>query len=208
MKGRFWIHLAGAVLAAVPRANAQEIWAPVDTVIINPGDAVRIVVWRKPELSGDFDIAADGSVKHPLYQELRLGGRRVDEAEVLLREFLSRFETAPQFVFEPLYRVSVTGEVRMPNLYSLSPETTVAQAIARAGGATERGRLDRVTVVRAGRQKIVVDLTEPKAGAADVTVRSGDRIIVERRANWFREYLAPMASLIAAGATLLNVLTR
>ena len=207
MKGRFWILLAGALIMAATPAKAQEFWAAPDSLVINPGDAVRIIVWRQPELSGDFEISADGSVKHPLYRELRLGGLRAGEAEALLRAFLSRFETAPQFVFEPLYRVSVTGEVRMPNLYTLSPETTIAEAVARAGGATERGRLDRVTLLRGGRE-IVVDLTRPEAGMAEMTIRSGDRIIVGRQRGLLREYIAPAASIVSAAAMLLNVLTR
>lgn len=207
MKGRLFKLLAGAVFAIAPAAEAQQVWAAPDTLIISPGDAVRIIVWQKAEYSGEFEVAADGTIKHPLYRELRLGGRSVEEAEALLRDFLSRFERTPQFVIEPLYRVAVTGEVRTPNLYTLSPETTIAEAIARAGGANERGRLDRVTVLRGGRE-IVVDLTRPDAGMAEMTIRSGDRIIVGRQRALLREYIAPAASVITAAAMLLNVLTR
>ena len=33
-------------------------------IVLSPGDSVRIVVWRKPEMSGDFIVGPDGTITH------------------------------------------------------------------------------------------------------------------------------------------------
>ena len=171
---------------------------------LNPGDAVHIQVWRQPELSGEFEITGAGTVAHPLYREVVVTGRSISEMEAELGRFLTRYESSPQFVVEALFRIPVAGEVRQPDVYSLRPETTVSQAIALAGGPTQRGRLDRVVLHRGG-EETRIDLTDPRNELREMTVRSGDQIAVERRTDVFREYIAPSASIIAAAATVLRL---
>ena len=81
--------------AGGPRREGQQ-------AVLTPGDSVRIQVWRKPEFSGDFVIAPDGSVSHPLYRSVRVAGVPFATAEANIRRFLSGFEENPQFVMEPL----------------------------------------------------------------------------------------------------------
>ena len=175
--------------------------------MLAPGDLVRIEVWRQPEFSGDFTIAGNGSIRHPLFREVRVAGIPLAAAEENLRTFLRKFESSPQFVLTPLFTVAVGGEVNEPNLYNLPPELTVAEAIARAGGPTDRGRLDRVRLLRNGRETRL-DLTRPDVELARMPLRSGDRIMVSRRANIWREYIAPAASVTAAVASIVNALLR
>ena len=92
--------------------------------MLTPGDSVRIEVWRKPEFSGDFVVAPDGSITHPLYRSVRVAGVPFATAEANLRRFLSGFEENPQFVMEPLIRVAVSGEVTRPTVFATRPETT------------------------------------------------------------------------------------
>jgi len=170
---------------------------------LNPGDLVRITVWRKPELSGDFVIAGDGTVSHPLYRGVRVTGILLAAVEARLRDFLGTLEENPQFVVEPLIRVAVAGEVRQPNLYNLRPETSLAQAVAIAGGTTERGRRDRLRLVRDNRE-VVVDLRRPDQSGAGMLVRSGNQIVVERqRAAW--DVVGPIVSILGATAAIVSV---
>ena len=198
--------LAASLWLAPATLTAQAAPATPDgTSALNAGDVVRITVWRKPEMSGEFVIAADGSVAHPLYREVRVTGLTMQAIETRLRTFLERFEANPQFVIEPLVRVAVGGEVRQPNLYSLRPETSITQAIALAGGPTELGRRDRVRLVRESRE-IVVDLRRPGAEWARTPVRSGDQILVERRRAIFRDYVAPTISVLGGLAAVVSVI--
>ncbi|MDQ3996717.1 MAG: SLBB domain-containing protein [Gemmatimonadota bacterium] len=171
------------------------------------GDVVRLTVWRKPELSGEFVVLTDGSLAHPLYRGLRLAGLPRGMAEDQMRSFLSQLEKNPQFVLEPLVRVAVSGEVARPDVYSLRPETSVVMAVALAGGPTERGRRDRVRLLRDNRE-LLINLTHPDRTLARTTVRSGDEIIIERRRAMFREYVAPAITVAGATAAIVNVVLR
>ncbi|PYO15666.1 MAG: hypothetical protein DMD31_05260 [Gemmatimonadetes bacterium] len=177
-----------------------------DGSVLTPGDSVRIVVWRKPEFSGEFAVAADGSISHPLYQAVRVGGVPLATARAALRSFLAKFDQEPQFVIEPLFRVAIEGEVNRPSVYALSPETTIAEAVAHAGGPTQFGRLDRVRLLRGsangGHTQVRLDLNHPETGAAQWPIRSGDQILVERGRSIFSQVILPTLTVVGALASV------
>jgi polysaccharide export outer membrane protein len=195
--------VAAALAFASPAAFAQAESATV----LAPGDVVRITVVGKPEMSGEFEVQGDSTIAHPYFRQVRVAGAPLPEVERRVGDYLRGYETNPQFLVEPLFRVSVTGEVRRPDLLVVRPEVTVLQALARAGGTTERGRLDRVHLVRRGVDR-VLDLTRPELGEAQLTVRSGDQIWVERRVSVFRDYVAPAGSVVAALASVARLFMR
>jgi polysaccharide biosynthesis/export protein VpsN len=189
------------------RISAQPPPRAADEAVLRPGDAVRITVWRRPELSGEFVLDGDGGLAHPLYRAVHLVDVPISVAEGRVRTFLATYETNPSFAFEPLLRVTVTGEVTRPNLYSLRPETSVAQAVAMAGGLTPRARVDKVRLVRDGVTHLV-DLSKPAAGLAQMRVRSGDQVQADARRSMFRDYVGPALMVTGAIAAILNVILR
>lgn len=191
------------LLAAVAPLHAQG----GEAAVLQPGDAIQLTVWRSEEFSGEYLIADDGTIMHPLLRDVRVTGVSLATMEGRIRDRLEGLMTSPQFVAQPLLRVSVGGEVRQPSLYRLPPGTSIAEAVALAGGATERGRLERVRLLRGGEQ-LRVDLVSPQAGLAQQPIRSGDQIYVEVRRSLFREYIAPAGSITAALVSLISVLTR
>jgi polysaccharide export outer membrane protein len=196
--------LAAALLLGAPAAQAQSAGGPQ---ALNPGDQVRIVVWRNPELSGDFTVAANGTLNHPLYREVQVTGIPLSSVEDRLRTFISRYTTNPQFVLLPLVKIIVGGEVRAPNVFSVPPETTIAQALILAGGPSERGKLNSVRLVRDG-QTINLDMGRPDSQAASLQVRSGDQILVPRSVNVLRDFVGPTASMVAAIAAIVGIFLR
>lgn len=187
--------------------RADAATAANSGVVLAPGDLVRVTVWRKEELSGDLRVGADGALAHPLYQSVHIAGLPLDQAKQKLIEFLRQYEASPQLVLEPLSRVTIGGEVRSPNLYSLSPETSVAQAVAQAGGPTDRGRLDRVRLLRGGRETML-DLTSPDPTVAQMPIRSGDQIFVGARRYILRDVITPMISAVGAAAAIATLVIR
>ena len=177
-------------------------WAD-DGTRLAPGDVLRVVVWRRPEMSGDTMVGDDGTLKHPLYRAVHVAGVPMNVVEERMRSFLKRFNDDPQFTIEPMVRVAVSGEVRNANVYTLSPRTSIAQALELAGGVTERGRRDDVTLLRGG-ATYHVNLGLPNGGLPLGPVRSGDQILVPRHHDFFREYLAPSAAVTAAVAAIVN----
>jgi polysaccharide export outer membrane protein len=198
---------ATAVLLSAAPAAAQSDGAgasAASAAVLRPGDAIRISVWRKPELSGEFIVAGDSSIAHPFYGDLRVGGIPFLVATERVRRFVERFETSPRVLVEPLYQVAVTGEVHAPKLYTLRPEVTIAQAVGMAGGATQAGEMNRVRLLRAGNVHLI-DLTQPGDPLAQTPIVSGDQIVVPRRRDILREYVAPLSSVFAAVVSLLGL---
>jgi polysaccharide biosynthesis/export protein len=206
------------LLFAIPFASSRAVAqspapAPAsEPISLAPGDSVRIVVWRKPEMSGDFIVGPDGTITHPLYRAVRVGGVPFSTAELNVRNFLARFEQDPQFVVEPLVRVAVSGEVGRPQVFAVRPETSIADAVAQAGGPNQFGRRDRVRVLRSegnGRQhELYVNLLDPQGNASNIRVHSGDQIVVDRRKSFFREIFLPALSVFGSAASIYLVIDR
>lgn len=192
---------------SVSSAVGGAAGAPADTRALGPGDVVRIIVWRQPDLSGDFVVATDGTLSHPLYRAVKVAGIPFPIVEERVHAFLEQYTTNPQFVVEPLLRVAVGGEVIRPNVYTLDPETSIAQALTLAGGPTEQGRRDRVLLIREHRV-ITVDLTHPEHGGMQMKVQSGDQLFVESQRQIFRDYVAPVISMAGAVAWILTAVLR
>ncbi|MBA3259771.1 MAG: SLBB domain-containing protein [Gemmatimonadales bacterium] len=180
---------------------------PPEQSVLTPGDSVRIVVWRRPEFSGDFVVAPDGSITHPLYRAVQVAGLPYATAEANVRRFLARFEENPEFVMEPLVRVAVSGEVSRPQVFAVRPETSIGEAVARAGGVNENGARNRVRVLRlgpGGRQQevLLVNLADPTGGSSTLPVRSGDQIVVDEKRSFVRDILVPTLGLIGSIASI------
>jgi polysaccharide biosynthesis/export protein len=71
----------------------------------------------------------------------------------------------------------IEGEVRTPAMYRLEPGMTVVQAIARAGGVTERGSASRVKIRRKGPKGDYVVIS----GKAAETIQADDVLTVKER---------------------------
>lgn len=194
-----------AAAALPPRAAAQATTAAAtaaaDSATLRPGDAIRLVVFRQPEFSGEFPIGPEGTIQHPLLATVSVVDVPRSVVRERLRQALSRYEREPNFVFNYLYRIAVGGEVRLPNLYTLPPETTLGQAVAASGGVTEFGRLDRVVILRDGQER-VVNLQRPDAATASMRIQSGDEIRVARRRNVLRDVIGPLGAVVGAIAAL------
>ena len=184
----------------------DDLMGPGTAELGDETHSAGIVVWRKPEMSGDFIVASDNSISHPLYRAVQVGGVPFTTAIVNIRNFLGRFEQDPQFVAEPLVRVAVSGEVGKPQVFAVRPETTVSEAIAQAGGPTQNARRNHVTVLRkdsSGRQReLVVNLEDPEHASAAIRVHSGDQILVDRRKSFFRDIMMPTLSVIGSVASI------
>jgi polysaccharide export outer membrane protein len=176
----------------------------LSAVTLQPGDLVRIAVWRRPEFSGDFVIAGDGTITHPLYRAINVTNLPIPQVEDRLRQFLKQYETDPAFSFSALLHIFVFGEVRQPNVLTVPPGTTVAQAIALSGGPTDQAKLGDVRLVR-GVQTFAIDLRSPDLATGRTTIRSGDQILVGRSRSVFRDVVGPVAAFLGLLVGIANI---
>jgi polysaccharide export outer membrane protein len=197
--------LVPALTAPLAPLSAQSADSEAVAATLAPGDSVRITVWRDPQLSGSFVVGTDGAVVHPLYRSVRVGGVPAATATENVRSFLVGLGYKPDFTLESLHQVAVVGEVSRPGLYAVPSGTTVAEAVARAGGATEAGRLDRVRVLRRQPARdpapLVLDLTGAR-GMVGATIRSGDQIVIGRRGSFMRDWMLPALTVVGSLASL------
>lgn len=198
---------AGLLLFAHPvAAQAQTDAAQsIPNPVLRPGDAIRIVVWRNAEMSGEFDVTAEGRLMHPFLGTVVVGGLAFTDVRERLRGIIqAQVQSDALFTIQPLLRVTVEGEVRSPSLYRHTPEVTIAQALALAGGATDRGKIGSVKLIR-GTVESTFDLRDPRSDAMWRTIQSGDRIIVPRKSAFsWRVVLALVTAAIGILATVAN----
>lgn len=143
---------------------------------LGTGDRIQIRVFGEEDLSMETRIGDDGVIVYPFLGTLNLKGMTVRELEQRIVEGLR-----PDYLINPSVTVSlleyrnffIYGEVRSPGGFGFQPGLSVRQAVALAGGFTERASRNRITVVRdadpAGESQSI-GLNDP--------VRPGDTITV------------------------------
>ncbi len=155
---------------------------------LSPGDMIRLFVWPDTTIAGRFLVQEDGSCYLPILGKVQVQGKTGAQLQQELTKAYGQFYQQPQITVEPMYRVYVTGEVKMPKDYYITGSESIMEVIAIAGGPSYNGDLGRVQLIKKkSAQKI--DLSKAiKNGlsAAEVGLESGDVIYVPKSmlARW------------------------
>lgn len=163
----------------------------------------------------DYFVQEDSTVKLPILDEVKIAGLTVREAADTLE---SMYE---EYYVDPFAQVIVTNKrvVIFPGnggtakvIYLTNNNTTLLEALALAGGITDRGRAKRVKLMRNvnGERKVyMVDLsTIDGLKYADMTVQANDYIYVDPVPQISRELLqeiAPIVSIISSAAVVISI---
>ena len=170
--------------------------------LLQPGDLIRLKIWREPDLSGEFTVSETGEAVLPKIGTVNVLGISADSLGVSLRRSYETYLRNPTIEVTVLRRINILGAVNKPGLYPVDATMTVADALALAGGATSEGRLDRVHLIRNG-QRVEIKLS-PESRVADTPLVSGDQLMVPlrswlaRNASWVISGGAAMAGVIVA----------
>ncbi len=205
---RNWTFLSAVLLllAAVPSpAHSQEPAHSTEALTLQPGDLIRVEIWREDDLSGEFLVDPRGVVTLPLLGELEVARIPMGMLrDTLINQYQVHLRN-PSVNITPLRRINVLGEVQKPGVYSVDPTLSLAGAVALAGGATAGGDLNRIHVVRKGES---AGQRVPPATQLDrVDIRSGDQILVGRR-SWFDRNSTFMVSALLSVTSIVISLTR
>ena len=176
-------------------------------VIIRPGDFIRLTVWDNPKYDGEFEIAPDSTVRHPLYRAIKAGGLPLSAVEQRFTEYLKLWLTDARVIVEARLRVALGGAVAQPNVYSFAPEVTVSRAILQAGGPVPDADMRKVRLLRDGAEQIL-DLKTPTSPDRDIRVRSGDQIVLNKNRSLLREVFGPIASVMSFSLLALTLYLR
>ncbi|MFT4601086.1 MAG: polysaccharide export outer membrane protein [Arenicella sp.] len=170
-----------------------------------------------PNNSLNYVIQNDSMVNLPVLGKVNLVGESIREAEKHLSDLYSA-----DYV-DPFVQIAVTnrrvivfpgngGEAQV--LYMANNNVTLLEALALAGGVAERGRANRIKLIRKtaeGKRRVYkIDLSTIDGLAyADIIVQANDYIYVEPDPELGREILgevAPVISLISSAAVIVALI--
>lgn len=171
-----------AVVAIAGRAPDTAAQADRPVIVLRPGDALRVEIWREADLSGEFLVNEDGVVTLPLLGDRRVIGVPIPELRDSLISLYRAELRNPAIEIIPLRRVYVLGEVNRPGLHAVDPTVSLAGAVALAGGANPQGDIRRIRVIRDN--EVILHGISIETALSAVDIRSGDQIFIDRR-GWF-----------------------
>lgn len=184
----FLLATPSSIIAQEP--TGQIISASGSSYTLGPGDIIRINVWGRDELSGQFQVDEEGTIHYPLLGEIDIDNLSVAQVRDSIRAGLGQLFTTPFVTITPLFRIAVLGEVRNPGLYTVDPTLSVLDVVALAGGNTDVGNLNKIRLLRGGGETRVNFEEARLRGRTlqEIGVRSGDEIVVPRkfftRSDW------------------------
>lgn len=169
-----------------------------DTYRLAVGDSISIFVANVPEFTTKNVIMSDGTVSLPVAGSVPLWGMTLTEAaqtvtqryvqlDVLRKPFI-----AVQLLASSPLKIALSGAINRPGAYNIpvvdTKLPTITDAIALAGGIAGTADLKEVKVYRlnprgGGDQVIEVNLwslLQSADLAQDITLRSGDRILLAK----------------------------
>lgn len=206
--------LALAVLLGIRQAPA---WAgdAAPEYRLQPGDTLNVTLIGHPDLSvRDEAVRPDGRVSLPLVSQVDAGGKTVEQVISDLQQAYRPFLTDPVVVvnvakFHHLH-VSVLGQVAKPGVYDFNSEPTLVEALAAAGGPTDRANRDDIEVAEPTGARLRFDLDKLLASPDQIPlIPEGSAVDVEQ--VWYpdlTEDLPIAATVLLAVTTALVSLKR
>ncbi len=164
-----------AVLSIVSiSATAQE---PAGEYRLGPKDLLEIRVLELPDFNLERRVSDSGIISLPLIGDLQVGGMTAGEVaerieELLRARFVNRADASVVIKEYANRPVSVVGAVLRPGTLNVSGQWTLLQAVAAAGGMTER----------AG--KTIYILRKGEAGGSNVIEVDADELFQSSSPVW------------------------
>jgi len=146
--------------------------------VLGAGDKVEIKVFGQPDLEVTALLGNSGEVNYPFLGKVKLAGLNTSEVEQVITEGLK-----PDYLVNPNVYVQVIeyrpfyihGEVENPGAYPYQPAMTVNQAVALAGGLTERASTDKIYIFKEQTKQ------QQQKGSLNSQIAAGDTIKIEQR---------------------------
>jgi polysaccharide biosynthesis/export protein len=208
--------LALAVAAHAQTSYATNAQAPVqttprsDTMLgqsrLEPGDVVRLRIWREPDLSGEFPVDESGTAVFPKIGPTKVAQITADSLRALLVATYSQYLRDPAIEVTFLRRVTILGAVNHPGIYPVDPTMTVHDAFALAGGTLPTGSAKHFKLRRNGKE-IDVDFSQDTP-IGRTSIRSGDELYVPERSWFARNGIYVIGAAITATAIVVSTVIR
>ncbi|WP_398472896.1 polysaccharide biosynthesis/export family protein [Tardiphaga sp.] len=172
----------GAASLHAPSASAQQrlsAASPSGAYILGPSDRVRLKVYGEPDITGEYEVDANGNVSIPLAGQVKAAGMTTKQLERNITAALAKGivrdprVNVEMLAYRPFY---ILGEVKKSGEYPYRVGLTVLDAVATAGGYTYRANEGKVYLRRSGS---TVEEIYPMD--APVLIYPGDNVRVPER---------------------------
>jgi len=161
--------------------TSAQLAAQAAGEMLYPGDIVRLRIYREPDLSGDYEVNAEGMAVFPKIGSVHVNQITTDSLQRLLVTTYAQYLRDPAIEVTPLRRVTVLGAVKNPGVYPVDPTMSIADAVALAGGPSADGNQKKVQLIRGGKKENVTITAHQQI--AQTPIRSGDELYVPER-SW------------------------
>ena len=149
-------------------SQREEVLEGQEEYYLGYHDILKITVFgRQDSMKGATDITReteirnDGMISYPLIGDIKAAGLTIPQLQRNIVQKLKEYIVAPkvdiQIIKYASRDVSILGEVEAPQVIYLMGRTTLLEAIAKAGGLTEKANLKGAYIIRKNRI-IPVDL--------------------------------------------------
>lgn len=172
MKLKYILGIAIALLSNACLAQTAKDY------VLGPGDKVEIKVFGEPDLEVSALLGNRGEINYPFLGKITLTGLTISQVEKTISrglkpDYLINPNVYAQVVeYRPFY---IHGEVKSPGAYPYQPAMTVNQAVALAGGLTERASVDKIFIFKEQTKQ------QQQKGTLNSQIAAGDTIKIEQR---------------------------
>ena len=149
-----------------------------ESYILGAGDKISIKVFGQDDLSIESFLGNSGNVNYPFLGDIKVAGLSIKQVESFITQglkgdYLINPNVYVQVIeYRPFY---IHGEVKKPGGYPYHPSMTINQAVALAGGLTERADKDKISLYKEGDKKL------KQRASLEHSVNAGDTITIEQR---------------------------
>ncbi|HTV55788.1 MAG TPA: polysaccharide biosynthesis/export family protein [Terriglobia bacterium] len=177
---------AAAADSSVTASPARSLAAP-DSYVIGASDELTVTVWKEPTLSGSLLVRPDGMISVPLLGDVTAAGltplQLADQIAARLRKYIQDPNVSVVMTQINSKKIYLLGEVAKKGPVEMTPDMTLLEAIASAGGLTDYANSKKIYILRgeAGKQqKIPVHYKQALKGnsQSNIALRAGDTIVV------------------------------
>jgi protein involved in polysaccharide export with SLBB domain len=121
----------------------------VNSYKLGAGDEIKIQVYDEPDLTVEMTINDNGKINFPLIALISVTGKTAHQVENIIHDGLQG-----DYLLNPSVQVDIVsyrpfyihGEVKKPGAYPYKPGLNIDQAIALAGGLTERASVSKIFI--------------------------------------------------------------
>ena len=177
----------GALLGVI--ASAAVASPPEPPYTVQPGDTLRISVWKEPELDRPILVEPDGTFSFPLCGQIDAHDKTVGQLQQEIAQHLAHYITDAVVTVSLQKiagnRVYVIGQVTKPGAFVVNPRVDVMQAISMAGGTTPFASLGSIKIIRhtdGGSQEALPfnynDVLHGSDLSQNITLQAGDVVVV------------------------------